>query len=134
MDSDEIKEIRDMLAQHEKRISELEHASKSRPKATPKELSVKEFILEKHPQTDIEKTLTIGYFLENHKGFTSFNVDDLTDGFSDAKETVPKNINLAVIGNITKGHMMEAKEKKNNKKAWTLTNTGTKYVENGLKE
>ena len=29
---------------------------------------------------------------------------------------------------------MEAKEKKDNLKAWTLTNSGEKYVENNLKK
>jgi len=92
-----------------------------------------EFFLDKKPRTDADKTLVIGYYLEQYRDLTSFNVDDLEEGFREIKEPVPKNVNLAVIHNIKKGYMMEANQKKNDKKAWTLTNSGVRFVEDGLK-
>ena len=63
-----------------------------------------------------------------------FNTKDLAEGFRSAKEPPPTNMNDKVNLNIRKGHMMEAKEKKDKSKAWVLTNSGEKFVEEGLPE
>lgn len=97
-----------------------------------KPMSIKEFILEREPQSDIQKALAIGYYLEKYEGLLSFNVRDLADGFRAAKEAVPGNVGDKVQANIRKGHMMEAKDKKENLKAWMLTSTGEKHVANGF--
>ena len=122
------------LSDHEERISALEKLLKSEHKVVPKSISIKEFILQKHPKTEVGRTLVIGYYLEHYRNVTPFNAKDLERGFREAKETIPKNINLAVIGCIERGHMMEAESKKDKKKAWTLTGTGEGFVEGGLKE
>lgn len=96
-------------------------------------LSLKEFILNKKPSDDIQKTLVIGYYLEHYSGEKSFNVRDLVEGFRSARESVPGNVNNKVNINISKGHMMDAREKKDKLKAWVLTNTGEKFVDNQLK-
>jgi len=128
-------EIKKMLEDHEKRIKVLEKVLIETEEVKPKkELSLKEFILSKKPKSDVQKTLTIGFFLENHEKLSFFNSEDLEDGFRSAKEKVPNNINLCVIKNITKGHMQEAKEKKEEKKAWNLTNSGEEFVENNFKK
>ncbi|MEM3449825.1 MAG: hypothetical protein QXP38_13330 [Nitrososphaerota archaeon] len=133
MSSDELSEIKKTLEQHERRISHLENLYRLKPKESKKDISIKEFILQKQPKNNVEKTLVIGYYLENYSGISPFNVHDLKEGFREAKEKVPSNINLAVIENINKGRMMETKEKKNKLKSWILTSTGEKFVENRLK-
>jgi hypothetical protein len=121
----------------EKRVAALEaHHTQGDSRAKSgdsKELSVKEFIISKKPSNDVEKTLAIGYFLERYAEATSFNIDDLGRYFELAKEPVPTNINDKVNLNIKKGHLAEAREKKNNKKAWMVTNSGEKFVEDGFK-
>lgn len=127
-------EIRKILEDHEKRIQRLEKLFESEPIQTKKQISIKEFILTKKPKNDVEKTLVIGYYLEKFREMSSFNAKDLEDGFREAKEKVPANINYKVIKNIEKGFMMEAKEKKDKLKAWVLTSTGERFVENDLKK
>ena len=124
--------VKRQLEDHEKRISELEALLQTKPEPAVKKLSVKELILSKKPKSEVQKALVIGWYLEKHEGLASFNIEDLESGFRSAKEPVPKNINLAVIGNIAKGYMMEAKERKDNKKAWYLTNSGENCVEMGF--
>jgi hypothetical protein len=132
---EEITKIKEKLEQHDRRISAIEKTFQRTPEAIKKKTSVKEFILSKKPKNDVQRTLSVGYYLEKWEAVASFNVRDLDQGFRDAKERVPNNINLCVIANIGKGHMMEAKEKKGNLKAWVLTNSGEQYVENSfLKE
>jgi len=127
----DLKKIHQSLENHEKRISQLESFFKEKPKRK-KELSVKEFILEKNPKDDIQRTLTISFYLENYQDYESFTVKDIKEGFLNAREKIPSNVNQMVNENIKKGFMMPVK-KKDKMNAWVITNTGQKFVENGLK-
>lgn len=124
--------IKKQLENHEKRISRLEAQPQEKEETIKKKLSVKEFILSKKPKNRVQKTLVIGYYLEKYESCSPFNVKELEAGFRSAKEPVPDNINRAVIGNIAQGYLMEAKEKKDGKMAWELTNLGEQYIEGGL--
>jgi len=131
--NEEIIEIKKRLEEHERRISKLEGLPQGKS-AVAKKSSVKEFILSKKVKDEVQKTLAIGYYLENYEGLTSFNVKDLEGGFRKAKEQIPGNINDKVNLNIAKGHMMDAKEKKDKLKAWVLTNSGEKFVQNDFQK
>lgn len=131
---DVIKDIMTKLGDHESRISALEGMPAKKTEGQGKKLSIKEFLLTKKPGDDVQKTLVIGYYLEHFEGMDKFNARDLTEGFRLAKEPPPTNINDKVNLNIQRGRMMEAKEKKDKFKAWVLTNSGEKFVEEGLPE
>lgn len=124
------------IEDHERRISKLEELLKLSESIPPpiKKMSIAEFLKSKRPKSDVQKTLIIGFYFEKYEGMKSFNVQDLEKGFRDAREKVLGNINLCVIKNIRKGHMMEANEKKDGMKAWCLTNSGIEFVESDLKE
>ncbi len=124
--------VQQMLDDHEARLRTLEALFDQGEKPKTKMASVKEFLIAKQAKDDIEKTLVIAYFLEKYEALESTNIKDIESGFRMAKEKVPDNINYKVIKNISRGFMMEAKEKKNNLKAWTLTSTGERYVEENL--
>jgi hypothetical protein len=64
--------------------------------APAKKLSMKEFLLESPPTTDVKRTLAVGYFLETHSGMASFTKADLEKGYSDAKEPTPSNISMNI--------------------------------------
>jgi len=127
-------EIRKILEDHEQRINKLETLIQSKPEVIKKKISIKEFILSKNPKDDVQKTLIIGYYLEKYDNLSSFNAQDLENTFRSAKEQVPKNINYKVIKNIEKGYMMECKDKKDKLKAWNLTSSGERFVENDFKQ
>jgi transcription termination factor NusB len=131
---DQIAELERKLSAHEKRLSILEGLFKTETEHVKKKLSIKEFILTKNVKDDQQNTLAIGYFLEKYENYISFNIRDLEQGFRDAKMKPPQNINDKVNKNIIKGYMMENREKKDNKKAWVITNTGEIFVEAGFKE
>lgn len=130
---DTIEAIKKQLENHEKRITNLEAQPQIKTPST-KKLSIKEFILSKKPETDLDKALVIGYYLEKNDDCSPFNVKDIENGFRNAKETPPKNINDAINKNIGKGFMMEAKGKKDSKMAWELTNLGEQCVESGFEK
>jgi hypothetical protein len=95
-----------------------------------KKISAKEFLMTKKHKTDTQKTLILGYYLENLSGISPFNTADIETAFRLAKEKLPANINDTVNKIIGRGLMMEAPEKKDSKKAWVLTASGEKFVEN----
>lgn len=130
--SGEVSQMKKTLEEHEERIVKLENLLLTKPKEIMKKLSIREFMLSKNPGSEMQRTLAIAYYLEKYESLTSFNAKDLENGFRRAKEKIPRNINYEVIRNIQKGYMMEAEEKKDNRKAWYLTNAGVECVENGF--
>jgi hypothetical protein len=128
--------ISNRLIELEKRIEKLEGYISGLPSAGPikgKKLSAKEFLLTKELKADTQKVLALGHFLERMEGMASFNVSDLEAAFRSAKEKLPKNMNDAVNKNVARGFIMEAEGKKDLKKAWVLTSTGERHVENEMK-
>ena len=130
----EIAGLKEKLEEHERRIVKLENLFFSKPKTVEKRLSIKEYLISRNPKGDLQKTLAVGHYLEKYEGMSSFNAKDLEKSFYDAKEKVPSNINDAVNKNIQKGYMMEVKEKKDNLKAWNLTNTGENFTDNNFQK
>lgn len=135
------KNIEERVSSLEQRVADLEtQLSAGNPaggqdsNTNGKKLSIKEFVLEKKPKGDVQKTLVISHYLEKYENMTSVNVDDLAKYFRLSKEPVPGNLNDKINMNIRKGHMTEAEEKKDNKKAWVVTNTGEQFVENGFQD
>jgi hypothetical protein len=126
-------EIKEKLSEFERRIIKLEDRFKLNPTVAAKEISIKEFMLQKAPGGDVQKTLLIGYYLEKHRNFPAFSVKDLGQGFRDTKEPIPSNINDKVNKNIKQGYMMEVREKKDGMRAWVLTNSGERIIESNFK-
>src|SRR4029078_7059519 len=89
-----------------------------------KEQSAKEFLMTRNAGPETQKVLVFAYFLEHHEGVTPFNVTELEATFRAPGEKLPKNMNDAVNKNVARGFLMEAREKKDAKKAWQLTATG----------
>lgn len=121
------------VAELDKRLSNIEGVSDNTQKTGTKTLSMKEFILAKRPKDDTQKMLAIAYFLEKYESLAAFNAKDLASGFERAKEKMPANINdraNKIIANT--GYVMEAREKKDNLKAWTLTNSGERFVDENM--
>jgi len=130
--SEDIASIRNRLDELEKRIAKIEGLLLSKPKSFEKKISIKEFILQKHPGNDVEKALAIAYYLEKYEGFSSFHTIDIEKGFRDAREKVPANVADKIQKNIAKGHIMEAEEEKDGHKAYMLTSSGEGFVEDGF--
>jgi len=101
----------------------------SGPKRPKKKVVIREFLLENPPPDHIRRTLAIGYFLENYEGMSSFTRGDLLQGYGDAKESPPSNLGVNIAHCMKGGHMMKAREKKDNKPAYALTATGERFVE-----
>ena len=131
---DEITEIKEKIKELEDRITKLENTvfQDSSFKPLKKKISIREFILQKRPKTAIQKIVVIGYYLERFEKMECFTIKDIENGFRQAKEYAGKNISDLINKNIKKGYLMECKEKKDQLKTFTLTNSGVEFVENEL--
>ena len=120
----------------ERRVAAIEESFRKtpEPRLEPKRLSIREFVISKSPQTSADTALVISVFLEKFSSVSPLNLDDLANGFAQAKEPLPKNPSDLLYRNVKRGFLMEAPEKKNGSKAWVVTNSGERFVENGLKE
>ena len=129
-------EINERLGKMEERLAKLEGPSKKELKTFKKGMSINEFMGSQKPSGDVQRTLAVGYYLEKYEGLSSFNAKDLADSYRRLK--IPKsqniNFNYKVIKNIQQGYMTETKQKKDKQKAWVLTASGEKYVENGFQK
>jgi hypothetical protein len=130
----DIKQIEELLKNHEERIAKIESqlTSKDLRELPTKRKSIKEFILEKKPKGARQIGIVIAYYLEKYENKSSFTVSDLDQGFRDAKEPSPANMNDLTYKNTKSGIFMETKKTETGLKAWTLTNTGEKIVENNF--
>ena len=128
---EEIRKIWEKIRDLEKRIAIFEGEPL---KISPKKIAIAEFILSKKPKNDNEKTLAVGYYFEKYEQLQFFNVRDLEKGFREAKEKPPSNINDRVNTCVNRGFMHSVKEKKENRTAWTLTNSGISFVEGGFEK
>jgi hypothetical protein len=132
------KQIEELLKNHEGRINKLEIILASLNGNTHiqsvKEKSVKEFILEKQPKGTYQIGIAIAYYLEKFLKMSSFTIEDLEQGFRDAKEPLPQNLSDLIYKNAKKGLFMESKEQKNDIKSWVLTSSGERLVENNFEK
>lgn len=124
------------LARIEERLDRLEAVAGSSDASVElshntKPVSIKEYLIDKNPQTANDRALTMGYFLENISGQEQFNVEDIKGCFRMAKIPAPKNVNDIINKNIAKGFMMES-GKSGGVKSWVLTATGEAVVSRGF--
>ncbi len=94
-----------------------------------KKISLAEFMKTKNPKSHGDKILTFGYFLEKNRGYSAFNLNDIEACYKDARIPKTKNFPQYIAQLIRDGYLVDAEEKKDNKKAWELTSGGLKYVE-----
>lgn len=97
--------------------------------SSEKPVSLAEFMNQKHPSGHSEYILCFGYYLEKSKNLTSFNLEDITICYREARLAPTTNFSQYVGYLIRDGRIMLAPEKKDSKKAWQLTSTGEQYVE-----
>jgi len=119
------------LTDHEDRIKKLEQLlpmSVNTIISQNKIISLKEFMLEKNPKTDVEKTMLIGYFFEQNKGQQEWTSKDIQGGFKLAKESTPGNVSDKIQKGIKRGLIIAG----NKKGYYKLTNSGDKIVGAGF--
>jgi hypothetical protein len=96
-----------------------------------REVAVSEFVknLKADQQTDV--VLGMAFYLLRERKQDSFTSGDIYRLYAESR--LPKtNVNLAIIGNIRKGFVMERSERKNGLKLFSVTPSGEEYIDKTL--
>lgn len=131
-----IEELRDRIDVLETRLEELEEQGSSGG-FVREGTEIREFFNETNPSTHVEKSTTIGYFLENARGYESFTANDIEEGYVECKVSLPANMAdvLAGAANRTEEDwVMQVGEGDVGRYYWTLTQAGEAAVEDGFNQ
>jgi len=120
-----------------KKPAEVQHPiQKDEVSKTPpeKKYSLAEYLKTKDDKSHSDKILIFAFYLEEYENMSSFSLNDIEQCYK--KVRIPKTKNFSpYIRQIThNGYITEASEKKDSKKAWTLTQNGIDYVKSLSKE
>ena len=99
--------------------------------AGPRPLSITEYILQKQPVDDNQRTLVLASYLETYGPQSDFTADELRQAFKDSRLKVPLNVNDKIGKRVQKGELMAVGER-DGKKTWQLTMTGQAVVGKGF--
>ena len=116
----------------EKDEGEKDTTSETSIVASPKGISIREFIHRINVKKHTDITLAFGYFLEHHSGLSEFTPADINNCYYEAKME-SSNTSQMLIQNIKRGFVMESKGGDKARKRFTLTNSGEQFIESKLK-
>lgn len=89
-----------------------------------------EFIDQKgNPDKHTDVVAVYAYWLFKVEGMKSFNVKDIISCYDRTRRPKTSNPNMTINQNVSTHLFAEVPEKKDGYKAWIITRTGEKYVE-----
>lgn len=95
-------------------------------------MQVSEFLADKNITIHMDRIVAILYYNYGKSGELT-TVAELEEAYSNARVKPPRNFSDILATCIRKGYVVEAKDKKDGKKAWQITPTGKKFVEEEIK-
>lgn len=82
-----------------------------------------------NPEKHTDVVAIFAYWNFKKEGLEAFNVKDIINAYDKTRRPKPSNPNQIINQNVSTHIFAEAKEKKDNLKAWVITRTGENYVE-----
>jgi len=142
IESDSIPEIRSKLKDIETLIDEVVSISAVKPRddgmievevvpSNQLETTAVELLRKSKASNMTDKMMVMIYYLWKYKGMDSVNVSDINELLQKSREPLPSNT-TALLGYLNGKGLLTGSAKKDNLKAWRITNTGVEYVENEI--
>lgn len=122
-----LKDITNNIGTQHQDTSGTEHGSVNRIDART---TVREFLNDISPSTNVEMITAIGYFLWKKDGKETFSTEDIKSGYKSARESLPGNISRD-MGKVVKAGWAG---KGSHSQEYFITNTGAKAVESSFEE
>jgi hypothetical protein len=94
--------------------------------------TLNEFFRQFKFQTNLEKTLVLGYWCEVKLGHPHFTSDDILARYKEAKEPAPANIRRDLSNLVGKGFLLSSGKSEDGVLAYELTNSGINEVESKI--
>jgi len=99
----------------------------SRQRTTAPDVSISEFLARLRVKSYPDRVVAIAYY-RLREGQDDVTRSEFLDALSRARIPKPKNLSDVIAQAIRKGHLMDA-DLKDGQKAWKITITGERYVE-----
>jgi len=104
----------------------------SRPTAlVVQRMQVSEFLAQGKIRSETDRVVSILYY-HLHNGQSSSTRGEILEAYAAARLRRPTNLSDVIARCIRKGHVIEFSQTKDGQKAWQITPTGEKYVEENL--
>lgn len=109
---------------------EVEKVAQRTPSKIPK-MYINEILTSKNVKTHLDKVEAIAWhFLREGDG--SVNRKEILEAYGKARMKRPQNLTDVITQSVKRSHLIDSPEKKDGEKAWCITPTGEKYVEENL--
>lgn len=96
------------------------------------QMRISEFLTQRNIGSETDRVVAILYH-HLHNGQDSSTKEEILQAYAAARTRRPTNLSDVIARCIKKkGHVVEASEKKDGQKAWQITLTGERYVEQEL--
>jgi len=100
----------------------------SNPVDPGRKMSLPEFLNSKRYLGHSDRILLFAYYLEEYENSPTFHLRDIERCYDISRIPSTRNIPAYIGGLIKSGYLMETTERKDNKKTWKLTQTGSARV------
>jgi hypothetical protein len=87
-----------------------------------------EFLAGKDFESHPDKVVAMAYFTFKTTE-APINSSDIVESYGRARLPKPKNLSDVISTCIRRGHLVDVDERKNGQKAWHITATGERYIE-----
>jgi hypothetical protein len=96
-----------------------------------KSMQISEFLAQTNIRSEFDRVTAILYYQLRNGQNSSARVEIL-QAYSNSRARQPANLSDVIAKCIRRGHVVESPEKKDGQKAWQITLSGEKYVEEKL--
>lgn len=103
-----------------------------KPSAVVPKMQVNELLASRSLKSHMDKVEAIAWHFLRQSGEDSVTRKDILDAYSKARMQKPKNLTDVINLSVRRGHLTDAPEKKDGQKAWSITPTGERYIEERL--
>lgn len=98
------------------------------PPAIPK-MQINELLASKNLKSHMDKVEAIAWYFLWQGSDDSVTRKDILDAYGKARMQKPQNLPDVINYSVRRGHLVDALEKKDGQKAWSITPTGERYIE-----
>lgn len=95
-------------------------------------MALNEFLASKKPESHIDRVLLVAYYYQHSRNEPTTRAE-LSDAYTIARMSRPQNLSDIIGKCARKGYLTEYLPGKEDKRAWQITQTGEKYLQEVVK-
>lgn len=100
-----------------------------RPPAAIAKMQINELLASKNLKSHMDKVEAIAWHFLWQGSDDSVTRKDILDAYGKRRMQKPQNLTDVINYSVRRGHLVDALEKKDGQKAWSITPTGERYIE-----